>query len=335
MPSDSILSFVAGRADEVAKRAARGNARPLLAFPTSGGGWLDPAALEERERSTGRILNRPDPLDRLQARLRAFPPPGPIAYERTVHTATRWRQTTRTLRLSARSVPGELGDLATAVATGGAAVSDQDLWFFVAGGWGGFDVLGVRWALTVLPSLPEVAFAGAAFSAVQAREGSAYHHPQVVLEHGLQPHVPLGPEAWLATAACLVAKSPDLPRAGADLLVASVEDGRFDAEALGESIAWLIDEGFAKVNRLEAPLRDVARVSHLHGAQVVRTVGAVVGRLGSAPRGLQGILEVALESSVATRQSIRDERARAALERMAADASPSSKLGKLTRGLLA
>lgn len=333
--SHTVFSFLAGRADEVARRASRGNARPLLAFPTHSGGWLEPAALDERERSTGRILNRPDPLDRLQANLRAFPPLGPIAYARTAHTATRWSRTNRGLRLVASSVPPELGELATAVEAGGAVVSDHDLWFSVAAGWGGFDPLGVRWALTVLPSLPEVAFAGAAFGAVEAREGSAYHHPEVVLEHALQPHIPLGPEAWLATAACLVAKAPDLTRAGADLLVASVEDGRFDAEALGEAVGWLVDEEFAKVNRLEAPLRDVARVSPLHGAQVVRTVAAVVGRLGTSPRGLHGILEVALESSVGTGQPFSDERARTTLTQIAAEASASSKLGKLARSLLA
>jgi hypothetical protein len=100
----------------------------------------------------------------------------------------------------------------------------------------------------------------------------AYYHPDVVLEHALDPHVPLGPEAWLAIAGCLAAKPPELPRVAADLIVTSVEDGRFDAPALGEATAWLVDNDFAKVNRLEAPLRDVARVSPLHAAQVVRTI---------------------------------------------------------------
>jgi hypothetical protein len=51
----------------------------------------------------------------------------------------------------------------------------------------------------------------------------------------LDRHVPLGREAWLATAACLVAKSPDLPRVAADLVVASIEDER--ARAALEQIA--------------------------------------------------------------------------------------------------
>jgi hypothetical protein len=202
-------------------------------------------------------------------------------------------------------------------------------------GWAGHDALGARWALTVLPSLPQAAFAAAATAAVDAREGSAYQHPEVVLEYALDPHVPLQREAWLAVAGCLVAKSPDLPRTAGDLLVAAIEDGRFDAETLGEEIAWLIDNDFAKVNRLEAPLRDVARVSPLHAAQVVRAGEAVLAHLETRPRNLHSLLEVAAESATATGREIADARARATLERVAADVSPSSKLATLARALLA
>ena len=332
---DTVLSFLASRVDEIARRVARGPWRPLLALPTHSGGWIEPAVLEEREHATGRILNRPDPLDRSQARLRAFASIGPIAYLRSAHSMTRWGRTNRTLRLAAPLVPHELGELSSAVAAGGAVVDDDAVWFSGTPGWGGFDPLGVRWALTALPSLPEVAFAGAAMAAVEAREGSAYHHPEVVLEYALDAYVPLGREAWLAAAACLVAKSPDLSRAAADLLVASIEDERFDADLLGGAAAWLVDEDLGKVNRLEAPLRDVARVSPLHGAQVVRAVAAFLGHLGTAPRGLHAILELALESSVASGQPLDDEAGRAALTQIAADASPSSKLGKAARSLLA
>jgi hypothetical protein len=52
------------------------------------------------------------------------------------------------------------------------------------------------------------------------------------------------------------------------------------------------------------------------------------------PHGLHAPLEVALESSTASGRRIEDERARAAIERLAADAKRSSKLGKLVRSLL-
>jgi hypothetical protein len=335
--SRTILGFLAGRAEEVGARAARGVARPLLATPTHSGGWIDPAVLDVREQAVGRIFNRPDPLDRLQARLRAFPEIGPLLYERSVKTETHryLARTSRDVRLSCAEVPSELGELAPIVAAAGAAEQTGSPWYWGVLGWAGFDALGVRWALTVLPSLPEVAFAGAATAAVEAREGSAYHHPDAVLEHALDPHVPLRREAWLATAACLVAKSPEIPRVAVDLLVASVDDGRFDPEALGTELAWLIDEDFAKVNRLEAPLRDVVRISRMHAAQVVRTVEATLACLTTRPHGLHALLEVCVEGATATGRRIEDGRARAALETIAADVSPTSKLGKLARALLA
>jgi hypothetical protein len=43
-----------------------------------------------------------------------------------------------------------------------------------------------------------------------------------------------------------------LSPAPTDLLVASVDDGRFDAGALAEALAWLVDNDFMKLNRLEA-----------------------------------------------------------------------------------
>jgi hypothetical protein len=328
--SQTVIGFLAGRAEEVAKRAVRQVARPLLALPTHSGGWIDPGVLEERERATGGFLNRPDPLDRAQARARAFPQVGPLAFVPRVRSSANWG---RELRLVCPAAPSELAELARAAAHAGALEENRATWW-AAMGWGGFDVLGVRWALTVLPSLPEVGFAGAAGAAVDAREGSAYYHPDAVLEHALDPHIPLGREAWLATAACLVAKSPDLPRVAGDLLVASIEDARFDAEKLGAEIAWLADNDFAKVNRLQAPLRDVARISPLHAAQVVCAIEVVLARLGTRPHGLHALLEVAVDGASATGRRVVDERARGTLTRVAADVSPSSKLGRLARALL-
>lgn len=330
--SHTIIGFLARRVDEVCKRIRRGTARPLLAFPTHSGGWIDPDVLAERERATGRIFHRADPLDRLQARVRAFPQIGPLEYVGRVHATTHWGQPHRDLRLVSTTVPAELAEVGPPAAHAGDAIATR--WWDTIG-WSGADALGVRWGLTVLPSLPEVAFAGAARAAAEAREGSAYHHPDVVLEHALDPYVPLGREAWLAAAACLVAKSPDLPRVAVDLLVASIDDGRFDADALGEAIAWLIDSDLAKLNRLDAPLRDVARISPLHAAQVVRAIENVLAHLGTSPRGLHALLEVAVESATATRRPITDEQARATLQRVAGGSSPSSKVGKLARTLLA
>jgi hypothetical protein len=239
----------------------------------------------------------------------------------------------REVRLVAPAVPAALDELLPAIARAG-ALEAEDLASYHLVGWGGVDKLGVRWALTVVPSVPGVAFAGAAAAVARGYSESEYH-PDVVLEYALDPHVPLGQEAWLATAGCLVAEPPELRRVATDLVITSIEDRRFDAISFGDAIAWLADNDRAKPTRLEAPLRDVARVSPLHAAQVVRTVESLLAHLASRPHGLHAPLAVAAEGAAATGQRIQDERARATLERFRDDSSPSSKLGKLARALLA
>jgi len=331
--SRAVIGVVASRAAEVAQRARRGVARPLLALPTHRGGWIDPEVLASRMSRMGRLLNRPDALDRVQARVRAFPAVEPIRFERRIHTTTLWSRTTRELGLYAPDRADALGDLAEAARGVAGADSGKRFWFGAVG-WGGMDALGVRWSLTVFPSLPEVAFAGAALAAVSSRDSAVYGHPEVVLEHALDPYVTLGAEAWLATAAALMAKSADLQRVATDLLVASVEDGRFDPHGLGEAIAWLVDNDFGKLNRLELPLRDLSRVTPLHAAHTVRAVEELLARLESRPRNLHAPLAVAVESSTASGRRIEDEQARATLEALAGGVSRTSKLGTLARALL-
>ena len=114
-------------------------------------------------------------------------------------------------------------------------------------------------------------------------------------------------------------------------------DLEHDREWVGNPVelsAWLVDNELAKVNRMEAPLRDVARVSPLHAAQVARMLEAFLAHLATEPRTLHALLEVAVEASTATGRRVEDERARATLERLAAGVSAGSKLGKLSLSLL-
>jgi Family of unknown function (DUF6493) len=329
-PVHTWLGFLVARALEVAGRAARRSARPLLAFPTHQGGWIDPDVLAERERGIGLFRNRPAPADFLQARIRAFRPEGPLGYERSIVAPGRWPKE-RELELRPDRIPevfAEISQRARAVGR-----FEGSVWEGSAP-WGSEDALGSRWCLTLAPSFPELSFAGAAALIAKTLEGSPHFHPEPALEHALDTNVPLGETAWLAVGAALVAKSPDLRRLATDVLVESVSDGRFDADATGDAVAWLVDDGMAKVSRVEAPLRDVGRVSTLHAAQVVRLVEALVTGLRATPHGLHGILEVALEQATAAGVTVERADARAALERIAGEVSASSKLGRLTRGLL-
>jgi hypothetical protein len=172
--------------------------------------------------------------------------------------------------------------------------------------------------------------------AVAAAEGSdtTSGHPEAPLQRALEHPRPLPRVAWLSVAACLVVRSEAVRRVAVDLLVATMEDGRFVAAPLGEDLAWLVDNGFAKVSRLDAPLRDVARVSPAHAGEVLRTVESVLGYLGTRPHGLHVLLDVATEAAAASGRGIADERARASLTAISNEASRSSKLGRLARTLL-
>jgi len=328
----TLLGFLSERAMEVAARAARRSARPLLAFPTQAGGRIDPDVLAERERGFGRYRNRPHPADHLQARVRALTPVQPVRYERRMIERKVWEQNVRSLELRPDRLPEALGRLGGPAAAVGRPLP-QSIWLETAP-WGSWDALGARWCLTLLPAFPEIAFAGAASLIVDTLDAAPQLHPQPVVEHALTPSVPLGDVAWLAIAGALVAKSPDLRRVATDVLVASIADGRFDADAAGEAIAWLTDEGLAKASRLEAPLRDAGRVSTLHAAQIVRLAEAVIARLQATPHGLHGPLEVMLEHATSAGVEVQRADARAALERVAGEVSSSSKLGRLAHSLL-
>jgi Family of unknown function (DUF6493) len=332
--TNSGIGFLAKRATEVAERARRGRARPLLAFPTHRGGWIHPDVLAQRESESGRLLNRPDELDRMQAKVRAFPQIVPVEFERRVKSRSHYGVTSWEFQYIASRTVDELGVLAAVAGYDEPAGSERRFWFGAAG-WGGTDRLGVSWARTIFPALPEVAFAAAARAAVEARESTPYGSPDVLLELALDRLVPLRPAAWMAVAACLLAKSPDLPRVAVDVIVAATEDGRFDADALGEALAWLADHDLAKLNRLEAPFRDAARVSPQTSAQVLRTIEALLAHAAlKPPRTVLSVLDVAVEASAASGLRVEDERARSTLERLGADVSRSSKLGKATAALL-
>jgi Family of unknown function (DUF6493) len=255
-------------------------------------------------------------------------------YNVTVPTAEhtyRYLEPSSVLETGSQAENG-LGELGRIAQHAGAAESGRKWWYGGATAWAGFDRLGNRWALTVLPSMPDVAFAGAATVAVAAREGDM-GHPEAPLELALEQELPLTATAWLTVAACLVGKAPNVTRVAVDLLVASAEDGRFDAERLGKELAWLLDNDLAKANRLDAPLRDLARVSPLHAARTLDTIEAVLARLDTRPHALHVLLDVCAECAAATGRRLSDERARATLRSIADQSSGSSKLGRLARSL--
>jgi hypothetical protein len=331
----SAIAFLLDRVNEVAKRAARQQPRPLLAFPTHSGGWLDPDVLAEREQGFGRFRNRPDPADRAQARLRAttLSPPRLLP---AIGRRKRWESSEAEPRLAVRaegdlSELGPLQEAALALERG----SDDQYWWAAPPAWGGFDRLGVEWCLSVVPSLPELAFAGAAGSCLTMIDGaSGYDHPEVVFQYALDPAVPLEPIAWLAVATGVLGKREGVRRPIVDLIIESVEDGRFDAGEVGRAVVWLLDEQLGKLPRLVPALRDVSRVSPAHAEAVLATIDALLGALEKTANGLHALLELAVELVAATGARIESPAARGTLERVGGEVSKSAKVGKLARDLL-
>jgi hypothetical protein len=331
----SAIAFLLERVNGVAARAARQQPRPLLAFPTHSGGWLDPEVLAARERGFGRFRNRPDAADQAQAALRArtLEPP---RLEPKIERWKRWQYSEAEPRLALHAdgdlaALGPLEDAVLALAR----QSDEQYWWAAAPAWGSSGRLGARWCLTVVPSLPELAFAGAAAACVEAIEGRAtYLHPEVTFQYAFDPAVPFAPVAWLAVAAALLGKAEDTRRPAVDLIIQAVEDGRFDADELGGSIDWLLEEGLGKLPRLVPPLRDVSRVSPAHAAAAFVAIEALLRANARTAHGTQAVLELAVEIGAATGARIESPEARATLERMSREVSKSAKLGKLARQLL-
>jgi hypothetical protein len=331
----SAIAFLLDRVNEIAARVARQQPRALLAFPTHSGGWLDPDVLAEREQGFGRLRNRPDPADRAQAHLRATTLSPPRLVPR-IEWRKRWEfgESEPRLALRAEGELAALGPLAEAMLVLDRGSEDR-FWWSAPPAWAGFDRLGVDWCLTVVPSLPELAFAGAAGSCLDMIDGaSGYNHPEVVFEYALDPVVALEPVAWLAVVMALVGKSEDLRRPAVDLIVQSIGDGRFDAGELGHAVAWLLDEELGKLPRIVPALRDAGRVSAAHARAVQVTIEALLGALRKTPNGTHTLLELAVALTATTGARIESAAARQALQRIDGEVSKSAKVGKLARDLL-
>ena len=330
----AIDGLLAVRALEVGHRAARRVARPLLAFPTHEGGWLDPSVLAEREAASGR--NGAEPADRSAAHFRARFGPGLMLVPRQVVQPERaWYARAQRIGVRVDFVPPELAYAQSYLADALRRLGwDRIGWYSPNQSWATGDALGARWQCTVLPAYPEVQFARALTAIGDCIDGPVQDQPEPVLEQMLDPHVPLRDPGWTVVAAALAAKASELRRAAADVVVATIGDGRFDPSRLGAGLAWLLVGGYGSVTRIEAPLRDAARVSALHAAQVLRALEILVAALPEGQRNLHTPLALAHELAADARTGVMEPATRAALERITDGASRSSKVARSARGLL-
>jgi Family of unknown function (DUF6493) len=330
--TSGLLGLHALRAGAVAHHARRpGRPRQLLSFPTHAGGWIDPDVLAARRTGEGRFFNRPDRLDLELALLRSTELPPVVLEAKAVWSKPRWGEPQRQLELLPASVPVEVGPVAERLL----GTEQPTRWGFRWDSWDGIDALGARWAFSVLPGEPEPAYARALRYAILSRDSaSASGHPEVALEQAVDPYVPVSDLGWKAVAAGLLGKPQEVKRAAVDVVVASIEDGRFDAAGLGVAVAWLVQNELGKASRLEQPLRDAGRVSRLHAADVSRAIVAFTAACSSTPAGLVAPLAAAYELAASANLRFDGGAERVALERIAGEVSSGSKLGRAARGLL-
>jgi hypothetical protein len=144
----------------------------------------------------------------------------------------------------------------------------------------------------------------------------------------LDPDFPLRPMARLLLAAGLNAKLAEIGGLAADALVAAIDDGRLDADILGESLGVLwqarvetysyvvnVDPWqnrshfvpFVKPSRWAKALGDIARASALHARIIARTIEiflAAETSPGRAPASLLPFLELLKEVSIDSGRSV-------------------------------
>jgi hypothetical protein len=333
---ETIGGLLAGRVVEVAGRARKRSAAPLVSVPTHRGGWIDPEALATRSQPKSGVFRRgPGSFDLLVARLRALSATPIALMPQLTVGRSRWGlKPPRRVGVQILSMPPELEEVHGVVQSLRWMGRDEVDWYFGDPQFPVEDALGARWLLTLLPAFPEIQFARALTAIVDFVDVNPYRHPEVVLEWMLDPGMPLRDPAWTAVAAAFVAKSPDLQRAAADVVVATVADGRFDAERLGHGLAWLLASGFGTLSRIEGPLRDAARVSPLHSAQVLRALEAFLAGCSPEQKHMHVPLGLALDLAAGLGLAVESEPARMAAARVGSSASKTSKVGKAANGLL-
>jgi Family of unknown function (DUF6493) len=189
----------------------------------------------------------------------------------------------------------------------------------------------MRWVRTVWPMQHESWFAGTVPGFADNLDWwEARWDHRTFLEPLLDPDVPLEPMALLMLALGLAAKEPGESGLATDALIAAIDDGRLDANNLGETLAFLAP--MTKCARLARTLGQAARISPLHMQVIVQVVQrALRGDPTHAPRDLQTLLEFLKESVTELGEAIRDAEARRYLEKL----KTSGKTARLIRELLA
>ncbi len=212
---------------------------------------------------------------------------------------------------------------------------EEDGWYTLSQAYAhDLDYSLVAWTASYWPANREAFFARGAlpldhsFTSAEAqdRETLAYLEPLI------EPHTALGEMARLALALGLAVGDAALRGVAEEALIASIDDGRFDAAQLGESCARLLATSLPPIKRWSLSLREVSRVSPRHARAVLALLQAMLqGDPASAPRELLALLELMHELLAQCDEVLRLPQAIAYLQGI----QIGGKTGKLVKRLLA
>jgi hypothetical protein len=172
-----------------------------------------------------------------------------------------------------------------------------------------------RWLATTTPHDPELHF-----SMGLRRLGGELDDPLATathLERARDPSVTLGKLGhWLLLLA-LAARGARAVEVGLDVAIDGIEQGRVDAELLGEVLADLLPSGMIKAKRLATTLAQVAQASPRHAATVALVIArGLRGPPEKAPRDVASLLSLLHELLIASAARLEDAAAREWLERL-------------------
>jgi hypothetical protein len=192
----------------------------------------------------------------------------------------------------------------------------------------------IRWASLLWPANHESVFAygarrlGTAVNYADAndREFAGY------VDALLNPHTEFLPMACLTLALALAAEATALRGLAQDALIAAISENRFDAAALGQPMAALLNTGLNKLARWSKSLREVSRLSPQHARACVELLTQTLkGDPQKAPRDTGALLELLYELLNETNSSLTDLATREYISSL----PTGGKTAKLAKQLLA
>jgi hypothetical protein len=190
----------------------------------------------------------------------------------------------------------------------------------------------IPWLFSLRPIAPEEVFLKGCASLMDSSEGVIIdsERRQFLLPL-LHADVPLGPHATTLLALGLTAKDGSVSGLAVDVLLASIEDGRFDPERLGNGMARALAQGVGKYARYARTLGSVARTSSLHAEAVRQSIEhALQGDPNRVVvREVGRLVELAHELCQKCGQGVTREAARTFLGRLPAGGKTAQLIGQL------